>query len=46
MPAPADPDAPTAAEARRQFRGTLVRVLVVQVVTVLLLWLIQARYSG
>jgi hypothetical protein len=46
MPAPPAPDAPTTVAARRQFRRTLVRVLAVQVVTVLLLWLIQARYSG
>jgi hypothetical protein len=35
-----------AAEARRAFRRTLVRVLIVQVITVLLLWLLQSRYSG
>jgi hypothetical protein len=46
MPAPHSSDAPAPAEARRQFRRTLVRVLVVQVVSVLLLWLLQARYSG
>ncbi|HSJ31610.1 MAG TPA: hypothetical protein VK933_09255 [Longimicrobiales bacterium] len=36
----------TPAEARRRFRRTLVRVLLVQVITVLLLWILQARYSG
>lgn len=46
MTAPPTPDTPTTAEARRQFRRTLVRVLIVQVVAVLLLWLLQARYSG
>lgn len=34
------------AEERRRFRRTLVRVLAVQVITILLLWLLQARYSG
>jgi hypothetical protein len=29
-----------------RFRRTLVRVLVVQVVTLLLLWLLQARYGS
>jgi hypothetical protein len=32
--------------ARRQFRGILVRVLAVQVVALLLLWLLQARYAA
>lgn len=32
-------------EARRQFRSVVVRVLAVQVVTLLLLWLLQARYT-
>jgi hypothetical protein len=31
--------------APRQFRITLVRVLAVQVAALLLLWLLQARYS-
>jgi hypothetical protein len=39
------PDPPPV-EARRQFRRTLVRVLAVQVITVLLLWLLHARYHG
>jgi hypothetical protein len=33
------------AESSR-FRHTLVRVLVVQVVTLALLWLLQSRYAG
>jgi hypothetical protein len=37
---------PTPAEARRRFRRTLVHVLLVQVITVLLLWILQSRYSG
>ena len=37
---------PTPAEDRRRFRRTLVRVLLVQVITVLLLWVLQSRYSG
>lgn len=37
---------PSRAEERRRFRRTLVRVLTVQVIAVLLLWLLQARYSG
>lgn len=37
---------PTPAEARRRFRRTLVRVLAVQVITVLLLWVLHARYHG
>jgi len=36
----------TPAEARRRFRRTLMRVLVVQLITVLLLWILQSRYSG
>ena len=31
---------------KSRFRTTLVRVLLVQVVTLLLLWLIQAAYHG
>jgi len=30
----------------RRFRATLIRVMVVQVMTLLLLWLLQARYAG
>lgn len=36
----------TNGEARRQFRTVVVRVLAVQVVTLLLLWLLQARYTA
>ena len=31
---------------RRRFRVTLVRVMAVQVATLLLLWLLQSRYGG
>ena len=44
MPAPNAPE-PTAADNRRRFRTTLIRVMVVQVVAVLLLWVLQARYG-
>jgi len=39
---------PTEAEAPQatSFRRTLVRVMIVQVVTLVLLWLLQMRYSG
>ncbi|MGH7448765.1 MAG: hypothetical protein ACREK1_04645 [Longimicrobiales bacterium] len=36
----------TPSPEQRQFRRTLVRVMLVQVITVLLLWLLQSRYSG
>jgi hypothetical protein len=39
------PDTATPAEARR-FRQTLLRVLLVQLLTLLGLWLIQSRYAG
>jgi len=39
-----DPE-PTNADAGR-FRITLVRVMAVQVVTLVLLWLLQSRYGG
>ena len=39
-PAPDDP------AAARRFRVTLVRVMAVQVVTLLLLWLLQSRYTA
>jgi hypothetical protein len=32
-------------ESRRRFRLTLIRVMTVQVVAVLLLWLLQSRYG-
>ena len=38
---PANPET-----AARLFRRTLLRVIAVQVATLLLLWLLQARYSG
>ena len=41
MPQPPDDDAPDA----RRFRRTLVRVMSVQVIALLLLWLLQHRYS-
>lgn len=37
--APADP------EARARFRRTLARVMAVQIVTVLLLWLVQRHFT-
>jgi hypothetical protein len=44
--APANgPDA-TAPSERRRFRRTLLRVLLVQIATLLLLWLLQARYAA
>lgn len=33
-------------EAPSHFRRTLLRVLTIQVVTLVLLWLLQARYAG
>lgn len=30
----------------QKFRETLVRVLAIQVITLALLWLLQARYTG
>lgn len=39
-PAPAPGD-----DGRATFRRTLLRVMLVQVVTLALLWLLQARYS-
>ena len=41
-----DPQAETPEAARRRFRKTLVRVMTVQVVTLILLWLLQSRYHG
>jgi len=37
---------PTREELRRRFRVTLVRVMSVQVVTLLLLWLLQHAFSS
>jgi hypothetical protein len=39
-PPPSDPQG-----ARDRFRATLVRVLTVQVVTLIALWLLQSRYA-
>ena len=40
-------DTPEPPERKRpSFRTTLLRVLAVQVVSLLLLWLLQMRYSG
>ncbi len=40
------PDTPSPGLGSRLFRRTLLRVLVVQVATLLLLWLLQTRYTG
>ena len=49
-PAPAEPAAPVRPPAGREqdalFRPTLLKVLLVQVVTLILLWLLQATYHG
>lgn len=37
---------PTREELRRRFRVTLIRVMSVQVVTLLLLWLLQHAFSS
>jgi len=42
-PAPGDRGAP---DDRARFRATLVRVMAVQVITLILLWLLQGAYSG
>lgn len=39
-------DTPSPDASPRRFRRTLIRVLAVQVATLLLLWLLQARYAG
>lgn len=39
-------DTPTPDHASRLFRRTLLRVMAVQVATLLLLWLLQTRYTG
>jgi hypothetical protein len=36
----------TETPAAPSFRSTLLRVMVVQVVTLILLWILQTRYSG
>jgi hypothetical protein len=40
------PPAPGAADDRARFRSTLVRVMAVQVITLILLWLLQSRFSA
>ena len=42
---PLPPDPARAASDRARFRRTLVRVMTVQVVTVLLLWLVQRHFT-
>jgi len=42
----APPASPAPEDGARRFRRTLVRVLAVQAVTLLLLWLLQAGFSG
>jgi hypothetical protein len=39
-------DTPAPNEASRLFRRTLIRVMAVQVATLLLLWLLQIRFTG
>lgn len=39
-------NAPPAENPRRTFRATLIRVLAVQVVALIVLWILQARYGG
>jgi hypothetical protein len=46
MPNLPDSQAETPEAARRRFRLTLVRVMTVQVITLILLWLLQSRYHG
>ncbi len=41
-----EPAAPAPDGAERRFRRTLARVLTVQVITLLLLWLLQAVFSS
>jgi hypothetical protein len=40
-----DPHAPSPAEDRAHFRRTLVKVMVMQVVSLLLLWALQTMYA-
>jgi hypothetical protein len=40
------PSPPGVPDDRARFRATLVRVLAVQVITLILLWLLQSAYSG
>lgn len=39
------PDSATPSDSRR-FRSTLIRVMIVQLLALLGLWLIQSRYNG
>jgi hypothetical protein len=39
-------DTPAPQHGSQLFRRTLIRVLLVQVATLLLLWLLQIRYTG
>lgn len=43
---PLVPDETRAPRSQPSFRSTLIRVLAVQVVSLLLLWALQARYGG
>lgn len=44
---PPEPRQPTDPQTERaRFRTTLIRVMAVQLLTLLLLWLLQARYTG
>jgi hypothetical protein len=43
---PPAPQLPAADSASRLFRRTLLRVIAVQLAALLLLWLLQIRYSG
>ena len=45
MTEPSSPSAPRGDDAAR-FRATLVRVMLVQVATLVVLWLVQLRYSA
>jgi hypothetical protein len=40
------PPAPEPPDDAARFRATLVRVMAVQVVTLVLLWLVQSRYTA
>ena len=41
-----DPTADEREEGRRRFRRNLTRVMAVQVVSLILLWLLQSRYAN
>lgn len=42
------PDSPaeTPEAAKRRFRLTLIKVMTVQVITLIVFWLLQSRYNG